>query len=149
MLGMQLILTKSIDANRTPPGSFVSIYKFLLNALPFIIPSIRASQREYPSAFDEEDDEEEAKDSLPETVFDVSIPPTPVNPSNPVMSHQRRRTERFSLSTQAQRILIRKKTKRWHAALAGAIAGGLGVMSEPSSCMHYLTIPVGSLGDQR
>ncbi|KAE9408221.1 hypothetical protein BT96DRAFT_27185 [Gymnopus androsaceus JB14] len=111
-------------------GSFVSIYKFLLNALPFIIPSIRASQREYPSAFDEEDDEEEAKDSLPETVFDVSIPPTPVNPSNPVMSHQRRRTERFSLSTQAQRILIRKKTKRWHAALAGAIAGGLGVLWE-------------------
>jgi hypothetical protein len=27
-------------------------------------------------------------------------------------------------------VLIRKKTQRWHAALAGAIAGGLGIMLE-------------------
>ncbi|KAJ3750554.1 hypothetical protein DFH05DRAFT_1467697 [Lentinula detonsa] len=110
-------------------GSFVSIYKFLLNALPFLIPSIRAPQNDYPSAFDDEDDETEA---LPRTVFDVTVPPTPApgNAQTPVMSPRRQRMERLSLSTQAQRILIRKKTKRWHAALAGAIAGGLGVLWE-------------------
>ncbi|KIK70861.1 hypothetical protein GYMLUDRAFT_32929 [Collybiopsis luxurians FD-317 M1] len=109
-------------------GSFVSLYKFLLNALPFVIPSIRTRQNDFPSAFDDED--EEAGDSIPTTVFDVSVPPTPSNAQAPLLSHQRQRTERLSLSTQAQRILIRKKTKRWHAALAGAVAGGLGVLWE-------------------
>ncbi|KAJ3759818.1 hypothetical protein EV360DRAFT_93925 [Lentinula raphanica] len=109
-------------------GSFVSLYKFLLNALPFLIPSIRAPQNEYPSAFDDEDDETE---DLPTTVFDITVPPTPGgNTGTPVMLTHRQRTERLSLSTQAQRILIRKKTRRWHAALAGAIAGGLGVLWE-------------------
>ncbi|KAF9076157.1 hypothetical protein BDP27DRAFT_1389599 [Rhodocollybia butyracea] len=105
-------------------GSFVSLYKFLLNALPFIIPSISVSHDDYPSTFDDEDD------SLPTTTFDVTVPPTPGNDQTPVMSHQRLRTERLSLSTQAQRVLIRKKTKRWHAALAGALAGGLGILWE-------------------
>ncbi|KAJ4484844.1 hypothetical protein C8J55DRAFT_30316 [Lentinula edodes] len=107
-------------------GSFVSIYKFLLNALPFLIPSIRAPSDEYPSAFDDDDETQ----TLPTTVFDITVPPSPDDTKTPIMSTQRRRMERFSLSTQAQRILIRKKTRRWHSALAGAVAGGLGVLWE-------------------
>ncbi|KAF9264654.1 hypothetical protein L218DRAFT_862001 [Marasmius fiardii PR-910] len=93
-------------------GTFVSLYKLILNALPLYVPA--NSHREYSSAF-LDSEETEDNDTLPMTSFDVPRP---------------KRTERLSLSTQAQRILVRKKTKRWHAALAGAIAGGLAVMWE-------------------
>lgn len=43
------------------------------------------------------------------------------------------RTARLSLSAQAQMILVRKRTRRWHAALAGAIAGGLAIIWEGRS----------------
>ncbi|KAI3615700.1 hypothetical protein WG66_011736 [Moniliophthora roreri] len=109
-------------------GSFASIYKFLLNALPLYIPSIRP-QREYNSAF-LDDEEHDLNDSLPTTVFDVPVPPTPGGPIQMKRPQRPKRSERLSLSTQAQRILIRKKTKKWHAALAGAIAGGLAIMCE-------------------
>ncbi|EEB95512.1 hypothetical protein MPER_05507 [Moniliophthora perniciosa FA553] len=128
-------------------GSFASIYKFLLNALPLYVPSIRP-QREYNPAFLDEE-EHDFNDSLPTTVFDVPVPPTPGGPiqvralqfhfrnmpiSRNALQMKRpqrpKRSERLSLSTQAQRILIRKKTKKWHAALAGAIAGGLAIMFE-------------------
>jgi hypothetical protein len=41
-----------------------------------------------------------------------------------------KRKGRLSLSKQARQLLIRKHTKRWHAALAGAISGGLAIMCE-------------------
>jgi hypothetical protein len=40
------------------------------------------------------------------------------------------RRARLSLTANAQLMLVRKRTKRWHAALAGAIAGGLAIMFE-------------------
>ena len=41
-----------------------------------------------------------------------------------------KRKGRLSLSKQAQRLLVRKHTRKWHAALAGAISGGLAIMCE-------------------
>lgn len=41
-----------------------------------------------------------------------------------------KRKARLSLSKRAQLVLIRKQTRRWHAALAGAIAGGLAIIWE-------------------
>lgn len=107
-------------------GTFVSLYKLILNALPLYMPS--KSRREYPSAF-LDSDETEGNDTLPMTSFDVPVPPTPGGPLY-TKPQRPKRTERLSLSTQAQRILVRKKAKRWYAALAGAIAGGLAVMWE-------------------
>ncbi|KAF5385411.1 hypothetical protein D9757_005387 [Collybiopsis confluens] len=132
-------------------GSFVSIYKFLLNALPFLIPSVRVTKRDFPPAFDDDEEVDEDKSSLPTTVFDVSIPPTPSNDAQGPLFHHRQRTERLSLSTQAQRILTRKKTKRWHAALAGAVAGGLGVghVSSNPALFNGMSPILDPLGDQR
>ncbi|KAG7092485.1 hypothetical protein E1B28_008837 [Marasmius oreades] len=107
-------------------GTFVSLYKLVLNALPLYVPS--KPHREYTSAFSD-NDETENDDTLPMTSFDVPVPPTPGGPLY-TKTQRPKRTERLSLSTQAQRIMVRKKTKRWHAALAGAIAGGLAVMWE-------------------
>jgi hypothetical protein len=57
----------------------------------------------------------------------LPIPPTVVK----ILSSQHK--ARLSLSAQAQLILVRKKTRKWHAALAGAIAGGLAIMFEKKS----------------
>ncbi|THU94885.1 hypothetical protein K435DRAFT_798523 [Dendrothele bispora CBS 962.96] len=111
-------------------GTFTGLYKFLLNALPLLVQS-KHSGKEYSDTFDDD-----AEEDIPGATLDVSIPPTPIDPGNKAKDYMqvpkshRPRMERLSLSTQAQRILVRKKTKRWHAALAGAIAGGLGIMWE-------------------
>jgi len=41
-----------------------------------------------------------------------------------------KRKARLSLTKKAQIMLVRKQTRRWHAALAGAVAGGLAIMWE-------------------
>ncbi|KAI6101681.1 hypothetical protein EDD17DRAFT_1774430 [Pisolithus thermaeus] len=88
-------------------GSFVALYKFTLNALPVLLPQ---PSEPPPSPFEESEDENE-----------------PVTP-NPV-----KRRVRFSLSAHAQEVWVRKRTHRWHAALAGALAGSLAVMFEKRS----------------
>jgi hypothetical protein len=40
--------------------------------------------------------------------------------------------ERLALSAQARRLIIRKRTARWHAIVSGAVAGGLAVLFEKS-----------------
>jgi hypothetical protein len=85
------------------------LYKFLLNALPNLVPSIN-TRGNTASALDDEEIDLEAATS-------VEVP-------------LKTRKGRLSLSKQAQQLRIRKQTKRWHAALAGAIAGGLAIMWE-------------------
>lgn len=90
-------------------GTFASIYKFLLNALPILIPSMNLGQ----SAIEDEDLEEGSTLEVP----------------------LQKRKARLSLSARAQMqmSLIRKRTRRWHAALAGGIAGGLAIIWEKHS----------------
>ncbi|TRM67404.1 hypothetical protein BD626DRAFT_395126 [Schizophyllum amplum] len=99
-------------------GTFVSTYKFLLNALPLYIPAINPASMRYrsfeASPFDDEQDKLEAG-QLPRGAIPAA-----------------RRQHRLSLSAHAQLVLVRKKTRRWHAALAGAIAGGLAITCENS-----------------
>ncbi|KAI5993461.1 hypothetical protein EDD15DRAFT_2387989 [Pisolithus albus] len=93
-------------------GSFVALYKFTLNALPILLPQ---PSEPPPSPFEDSEDESEP------------VTPDPVIPS----SSQRR--VRFSLSAHAQEVWVRKRTHRWHAALAGALAGSLAIMFEKRS----------------
>lgn len=121
-------------------GTFVSVYKFLLNALPLLVPAIKPkssiilSKSRATSTFDDEgstydrqvdiEDDLEAGITFPrveKSIVDVPVP-TP-----------NRREARLSLSAHAQMVLVRKKTRRWHAAIAGAIAGGLAIMWEKKS----------------
>ena len=44
-----------------------------------------------------------------------------------------KRQPRLSLSAQAHQQWVRKKTRRWHAVVAGAIAGGVAIMFEKRS----------------
>ena len=90
-------------------GSFTSLYKFILNALPILVKYINPP-RSTDSALDDEELDLEAATS-------IEVP-------------LERRKGRLSLSKRAQKLLVRKKIRRWHAALAGALAGGLAIMCE-------------------
>ncbi|PPQ69246.1 hypothetical protein CVT26_003658 [Gymnopilus dilepis] len=96
-------------------GTFTSLYKFLINALPILIPAIKP--RQHMSAIDDEDDERDVE-ALAHMTLEVPLD---------------RRKGRLSLTKNAQMMLIRKRTRRWHAALAGAVAGGLAIMWEKKS----------------
>ncbi|KAG6884255.1 hypothetical protein C0993_012770 [Termitomyces sp. T159_Od127] len=110
-------------------GTFTAVYKFLLNALPLLIPALNiptpkrlpilnsdgASSSETPFLTDAEEGNEGPTAEHPTTMLRVPL---------------KKRSARLSLSTNAQLVLIRKKTRRWHAALAGAIAGGLAILWE-------------------
>ncbi|KIK43512.1 hypothetical protein CY34DRAFT_803768 [Suillus luteus UH-Slu-Lm8-n1] len=93
-------------------GSFVTIYKATLNALPILLPVNEHSS--LPSPFEDEEE-------------DVEAPPTPSEV--PLSARQ----PRLSLSAQAHQVWVRKKTRRWHSMFAGALAGGLAVMFEKRS----------------
>ena len=69
------------------------------------------------SAIDDEDDERDVE-ALAHMTLEVPLD---------------RRRGRLSLTKNAQMMLIRKRTRRWHAALAGAVAGGLAIMWEKKS----------------
>ncbi|KAG9317934.1 hypothetical protein JVU11DRAFT_2167 [Chiua virens] len=91
-------------------GSFVGLYKSILNTLPIIHPVSPSSTS--PSPLEEDEDLEE------EAFQEIS-------------SSERR--PRLSLSAKAHQEWVRKKTRRWHAVVAGAIAGGAAIMFEKRS----------------
>ncbi|EIN11011.1 hypothetical protein PUNSTDRAFT_100954 [Punctularia strigosozonata HHB-11173 SS5] len=107
-------------------GSFVYLYKFLFNSLPIMFPPSQESSSE--SAVDEDDDLASASDTRARSAnIDVDI----ISPYNNA-TYRERRTQRLSLSANAMREygMIRKRTRRWHSVVAGAIAGGLAVLFE-------------------
>ncbi|KAJ6495387.1 hypothetical protein C8R45DRAFT_987179 [Mycena sanguinolenta] len=93
-------------------GTFAALYKFLINALPIMFPPVR------PPVFDNTDE-------ISNSSSDSGI-------TTPGLK-RRRRAPRLSLSAHAQMILVRKPTRRWMSALAGAISGGLAILWEKRS----------------
>jgi hypothetical protein len=89
------------------------MYKFLLNALPILIPAINPPK--------------------PYVNDDPEAGPTAEHPGSTLKVPLEKRTANLSLSTQAQLVLIRKRTRKWHAALAGSLAGGVAIMWEKRS----------------
>jgi len=82
------------------------VYKFLINAIPtFVSPSNSST------VVDGDDD------------IQVQVPIT--TPTGVPNHHQEMR---LHLNARAQSILIRKKTRQWHATFAGAVAGGLAII---------------------
>lgn len=105
------------------PGSFSSIYKFLLNALPILLPT---SKRPRPSPF-----------VLPNTGTSTPFPlesaldeEDPLGDTESTGTPLATRRGRLSLSAQAHQVWIRKKTRRWQSVLAGSVAGGIAIMLE-------------------
>lgn len=97
-------------------GTFTAVYKFLINALPILVPAV--NPRRYNSAVDDEEADIDMLESGRSALrLTVKVPLA-------------ERRARLSLSTHAQMMIVRKKTRRWHAALAGAVAGALAIVWE-------------------
>lgn len=109
-----------IDINlNVSTGSFVLLYKSILNGLPLVLPSTRRHSLPLHRG-----DDDPFADTPP--IDADEKPPALDVPTN-------RRTQRLSLSKHAQQMWVRKKTQRWHAVVAGAIAGGISIMFEHKS----------------
>ncbi|TEB23706.1 hypothetical protein FA13DRAFT_1797750 [Coprinellus micaceus] len=91
-------------------GIFTSLYKFLINALPILIPALKLDGKSYL--------DDDLDTPLPLTVPSLSA------------TEEGLRRRRVSLTHRAQMVLVRKRVKRWYAALAGAVAGGMAIMCE-------------------
>ncbi|KZT70243.1 hypothetical protein DAEQUDRAFT_725509 [Daedalea quercina L-15889] len=109
-------------------GSFVAIYKFILNALPILLSppsrspilpshnianplqSLRATGHHDSPFFDDEDVDLEIQTRRP----------TP-------------RQARLSMSAQAHQVWVRKRARRWYSVFAGAVAGAVAVCCEKKS----------------
>jgi hypothetical protein len=91
-------------------GTFTSLYKFLINALPILIPALKLDGKSYL--------DDDLDTPLPLTVPSLSA------------TEEGLRRRRVSLTHRAQMVLVRKRVKRWYAALAGAVAGGMAIMCE-------------------
>lgn len=91
----------------------MALYKYLLNAFPLL--SLSSSPSTLPISPDAYTSFGEPEIEDVEKGF--SLRSTPV-------------TRRLSAQAQAHQEWVRKRTKRWHAVMAGALAGGLGLLFE-------------------
>jgi hypothetical protein len=95
-------------------GSFAALYKFILNALPILYPSPILDRPLLP---------------LNRIVSPATEPPTPlINVESGGYLEQVVEKRSAHLTVRAQ--FVRKQTKRWHAAIAGFISGGVAVSFE-------------------
>ena len=92
-------------------GTFTSLYKFLINALPILIPALNPSEG-------------------PKLSLELPLPVTAPTEKGANADETTTQEQRAHLTARAQLVLIRKSVRRWHAALAGAVAGGLAIMCE-------------------
>jgi len=87
----------------------VSLYKYILNALPLLYQP-PGSQ----SPFDDDDE-------------DIELGPSPP------ASNRAARRPRLSMSGRARQAWTRKRTRAWFPVVAGAFAGGVAIMFEKRS----------------
>ena len=112
----------------------MSLYRVILNALPILFPAnipLHENLRSlFASLFSNQDEQDD-------TALDGSPPsssPSPPSQSLPLhISPGDRREARLSSSAQVHQTWVRKKTRRWHSVLAGAVAGAVAVSFEKRS----------------
>ena len=120
-------------------GSFVALYRVILNALPVLFPAnltLHDNFRNlYAGLFSTQDEQDEQDND--DFVLDNSPPSSPApSPPRRAQSHispRDRREARLSSSAQVHQNWVRRKTRRWHAVLAGAIAGVIAISFEKRS----------------
>ncbi|KAI0306867.1 hypothetical protein B0F90DRAFT_1807613 [Multifurca ochricompacta] len=117
-------------------GSFVALYRFILNALPILFPAnvpLRENvQNLLTSLFPVQDERDDfVFDDSPASSSVPSPPPGPFLSLH--ISPGDRREARLSSSARVHQIWMRKKTRRWHSVFAGAVAGAIAISFEKSS----------------
>jgi hypothetical protein len=122
-------------------GSFVALYRVILNALPLLFPAnvpLRESLRNlFSNLFSSQDEPEDF--GLDDSPTSSSSPSPKRAQSLPLhISPGERREARLSSSAQAHQSWVRKKTRQWHSVLAGAVAGAIAVSFEKRSRQNVI-----------
>ena len=125
----------------TLTGSFVALYRVILNALPLLFPAnvpLRENLRNlFASLFPTQDEHD---DLMLDDSQTSSSPPSPLQPQ-PLSLHippGERREARLSSSAQIHQSWVRKKTRRWYSILAGAVAGAVAISFERRSRQNVI-----------
>lgn len=109
---VSLSLCRSTNWFILSSGSFVGIYKLLINSLPLLLPPApRHRSAVSPTS---------SPTSPGDIQFPVHMAPT----------RSERRRGRLSFRAQAREIWMQRQTRWWYSAVAGAIAGGVSISFE-------------------
>ena len=117
-------------------GTFVALYKLILNALPILLPQpqpktsththerslFRQSVKRSAGLLSADSPLDEDASSFDEE-HELAMPDRSRSP----------RRARLSASAQAHQVWVRKRTRWWYSAFAGAAAGGLAILCEKRS----------------
>jgi hypothetical protein len=117
-------------------GSFVALYRIILNALPLIFPANLPVHENFRNLFftlfsNQDGNGGSVADDSPASSSSPSPPPATSLPLH--ISPGDRREARLSSSALVHQDWVRRKTRRWHSVLAGAVAGAIGVSFEKRS----------------
>lgn len=114
----------------------MALYRIILNALPLLFPANLSLRTNLQNLFERlfatpEESDSPFVDGSPSSSSETSPQraqslPLHVSPGD-------RREARLSTSAQVHQTWVRKKTRRWHAVLAGAVAGAVSVSFEKRS----------------
>ncbi|KAH9971376.1 hypothetical protein BGW80DRAFT_1322127 [Lactifluus volemus] len=114
-------------------GSFVALYRILLNAFPLLFPAnvpvrlrLRSLIKWMTSPGPSHDHADSVIDDDHSPLVERNSPPD----SPPV---EMRPAARLSSAAQAHQIWLHKKSARWHSIVAGAVAGGVAISFESLS----------------
>ena len=128
----------------TLTGSFVALYRVILNALPLLLPAnvpLRENLRNlFTSLCSTQDGHGEQDDLVLDDSQTSSSSPSPVQPQ-PLSLHLspgERREARLSSSAQIHQSWVHKKTRRWYSILAGAVAGAVAISFERRSRQNVI-----------
>jgi hypothetical protein len=114
----------------------VALYRIILNALPLLFPANLSLRTNLQNLFEHlfatpEESDSPFVDGSPSSSSETSPQQAQSLPLH--ISPGDRREARLSTSAQVHQTWVRKKTRRWHAVLAGAVAGAVSVSFEKRS----------------
>ncbi|KAF8506075.1 hypothetical protein F5888DRAFT_1840039 [Russula emetica] len=110
-------------------GSFVALYRIILNALPLLFPANPSLAYKPPKPLRSDNPfVDDSPSSSSETSQQARSLTHPLH-----ISPGERREARLSSSAQVHQSWVRKKTRRWHSVLAGAVAGAVAISFEKRS----------------
>ncbi|KAH8081313.1 hypothetical protein BXZ70DRAFT_901280 [Cristinia sonorae] len=103
-------------------GSFVGLYKLILNALPIVLrgPDDEEEERQFRARL-----RESKRPATNETILEEESDDMPSVSRVP-------RPGRLSTSAKAHQEWLHKRTQRWYSVLAGAVAGAIAIRCESS-----------------
>ena len=122
-------------------GTFVALYKLLLNALPLLLPQPHAKASTHTrerSLFRQSVQRSASRSRGRGAAADSPFgdDPDALDGDAELAMLERGaspRRARLSLSAQAHQVWVRKRTRRWYSALAGSVAGAVAILCEKRS----------------